>query len=1322
MNFVDSGLEKSIEIDMSDLRITPPSEFNFREPVEWPRWIKRFERYRFASGLSEKEEKTQVNMLLYCLGDEGEALLESFKLSSEDSGKYESVKAKFEDYLGHKTNIVFERARFLKRRQIEGEPVDVFINDLHKLAEKCKFGDLKDELIRDLIVIGVLDQKLSESLQIDDKLDLKKAIMRARQAENIHSQQSIVRDSAQIETVQKKAPYKKPINQTQRNFKCYKCGSLSYHGSENCPANGVKCHKCNRNGHYARVCRQKKVNEVSMEDAESYLGELVVDQVSDKYPWKLPINIAGKEVIFKVDTGADVSVMGKNTCENLGLSIQPTEKLLFGPGRTLLTVEGVTDTVMEFKGRSIEEKVFILREQPLPLLSRNALTRLKIINFNVNEINQTSNIFAEFPEVFSRIGLMKVEGYKIILEEGATPYAVATPRRVALPLRDKVEQELQRMQEEGIIEAVTKPTDWCAPIVVVPKGDDKVRLCVDYTELNKHVKRERWQLPSVEESLAQLAGGQIFSLLDASSGFWQVPLHQDSWEFTTFITPFGRFMYKRIPFGISSGPEVYQKKVCQIINGLEGVANKADDFLVCGRTQEEHDKRLRKLLQKFKDYGITLNQNKCRIGVREVTFLGHLIKNGNIAPDPEKIKAIERLKPPQGVRELREFLGMVNYITKFIPKLADLTSSVTGLLRKEVDWKWTADHQRGWEKIKEVITKAPVLAQYDRMLPTRVSADASTKGLGAVLEQQYGKNWKPVVFASKALSPTEKRYAQVEKEALALKWACEKFESYLLGLPTFDLLTDHKPLIELMKIKPISDLSARLQRFRMGLLRFSYNILYVPGKQFFTPDLLSREPLDVGQEDLDVLEEEAFIESIIQALPCSDQKLEEIKQRQTEDSECRIIKESITNNDWPKQFSLSKYSSEFNIHQGLLMKGCRIFIPKIMRSSILERIHEGHMGIVKCRRRAKESVWWPNCSVDIQSMVSNCPTCRENRNNKSEPLLMSQCPKNPWESISVDLLKFSGKWYMVIQDYYSRFIEIVQLTTLTSGTVISRLKNIIARHGIPVSLRSDGGTQFTSDEFKKFTVEYGITHCTSSPTFAQSNGSAEKAVDIAKRLLSRNRCINLALLEYRNTPLEQGLSPAELLYGRKLRTTLPSLNNYKAVKKEEIKTFHTKDLAIKLRNKRNFDQRKGAQELPPLQEGTRVWIPNLKRYGEIEKRCQEPRSYIVATEGGKIRRNRRDLVVVKKDGKTGNSKRVIVGNGYIPEEEEGTEEQKEEGKEDQKEDGEENQNEDGKVNKKEDSGEEEEKMEEEGEWTDAVSRRLRKKRKIPKRYSDSDFQ
>ena len=292
---------------------------------------------------------------------------------------------------------------------------------------------------------------------------------------------------------------------------------------------------------------------------------------------------------------------------------------------------------------------------------------------------QTSDIIDRFPQLFSGLGRLK-DRYEIKLRSDAKPFALSAPRRIAVPLLPKVKAELQRMENLGVISRIDTPTEWCAGMVMVPKPNGTVRICVDLTKLNDSVCRERHILPSVEHALTQIGGARYFSKLDANSGFWQVELSPESSKLTTFITPFGRFCFNRLPFGITSAPEHFQRRMNEILGDLEGVVGLIDDVLIHGKTKEEHDERLTAVLTRLCKSGLTLGQEKCEFCKTQIKFLGQLVDQSGVRPDPEKVQAIQSMKPPTNIQELRRFLGMINQLSKFCPSLAEKTKPLRDLL------------------------------------------------------------------------------------------------------------------------------------------------------------------------------------------------------------------------------------------------------------------------------------------------------------------------------------------------------------------------------------------------------------------------------------------------------------------------------------------------------------------------------------------------------------------------------------------------------------------------------------------------------------------
>ena len=309
----------------------------------------------------------------------------------------------------------------------------------------------------------------------------------------------------------------------------------------------------------------------------------------------------------------------------------------------------------------------------------------------------------EYPKLFT--GLGEVEGeYKIKLKSDAQPYVLNSPRRIELPLMDSVKTELERMVKLKVIIPVQEATDWCSPMVVVPKPNGELRICADLTKLNQSIVRERYMLPTVEHTLGQLTGAIVFTKLDANSGFWQLKMDEESSYLTTFISPFGRYRYLRLPYGISSAPEHFQRRVLEILDGLEGVVCLVDDIVVHGRTQAEHDGRLQKVLKRLEEKKVTLNLKKCKFSEKQVRFLGQIVDEKGVHPDPNKVIAIAEMEPPQNIGELRRFLGMVNQQSKFAPALAEKTKPLRDLLSRKNDWFWGDTQNKAFNHIKKILT------------------------------------------------------------------------------------------------------------------------------------------------------------------------------------------------------------------------------------------------------------------------------------------------------------------------------------------------------------------------------------------------------------------------------------------------------------------------------------------------------------------------------------------------------------------------------------------------------------------------------------------
>ena len=357
-------------------------------------------------------------------------------------------------------------------------------------------------------------------------------------------------------------------------------------------------------------------------------------------------------------------------------------------------------------------EVYVVNDLHMPLLGRPAIDKLGLISYHMDTltVRNMDDLQRHYPKLMRPLGDM-MEPYDTVLCEDVHPYSLTVPRRIAIPLLPQVKSELECMLRLDVIRPITQPTDWCAGIVVVPKRNGTICICVDLTHLNKAIKRERLQLSSESEVLSQLNGSTIFSKLDATSSYWQILLTEKTQLLTTFITPFGRFCFQRLPFGISSATGHFERRMQQIMQGVPGVVCRADDILVSdqGKGQAQHDANLAMALQRLSDAGATLN-DKWEFSRPSVAFWGSQISTDGVKPLPERTQAIRDMPKPQNVTEVRRFLGMANQLGRYTQSLAEDSTPLRSLLVKNAAWTWGPAQEESMRKVKETLCSPEVLA------------------------------------------------------------------------------------------------------------------------------------------------------------------------------------------------------------------------------------------------------------------------------------------------------------------------------------------------------------------------------------------------------------------------------------------------------------------------------------------------------------------------------------------------------------------------------------------------------------------------------------
>lgn len=350
----------------------------------------------------------------------------------------------------------------------------------------------------------------------------------------------------------------------------------------------------------------------------------------------------------------------------------------------------------------------------------------------------------------------------------------------------------------------------------------------------------------MEELNPKFANAKVFSKLDVKASYWSIHLNEESQILTTFRMPFGRYCWKRLPFGLNVSQDLFQAKMDQILEGLHSVISIADDIVVCGANEEEHDRNLINLMERAVETGLVFNSDKCTIKQKSISFFGNLYTDDGISPDPAKVDDIQKMPTPQNKDDLHHFMGMLNYLSPYIPKFADKAHSLRGLLKSESQWVWDTDYQKCFEDLKATVTVDACLKYYDPAANLMLEVDASQKGIGVALVQEN----RPIAFGSKTLTKCQSRYSNIEREMLAIMYGMQRYHTYLYD-KSFTVVTDHKPLVTICT-KPLHAAPPRLQCMLIKTQGYNYNIVYRPGNQMVLADTLSRLPNPENNEDIEL--------------------------------------------------------------------------------------------------------------------------------------------------------------------------------------------------------------------------------------------------------------------------------------------------------------------------------------------------------------------------------------------------------------------------------------------------------------------------------------
>lgn len=660
-----------------------------------------------------------------------------------------------------------------------------------------------------------------------------------------------------------------------------------------------------------------------------------------------------------------------------------------------------------------------------------------------------------------------------------------------------VHKELDRMLKLGVVEP--SHSAWNSPILLVPKKDGSLRLCLDSRTLNSLSSKDSYPIPYVSSILDSLGGAKYLSTIDLTAAFWQIPLEESSKEKTAFTVPKrGLFHFVRMPFGLHGASSRMMRLMDKIFGPeFEGkVFYYLDDIIIISTSFEEHMSLLRKVRQKLSDAGLTINMDKSVFCRDSLKFLGFVVDNQGLRTDPDKVKAIVDFPIPNSQKSLRRFIGILSWYKRFICNFSIIAAPLHNLTRKEFTgnkFKWNSQADIAFRKLKNILVNAPVLACPNFDKPFIISCDASNTGLGAVLTQVDDSNKEhPISFISRSLSAQEKNHSTTEKELNAMIFALEKFRGYIEGsvIPV-KIITDHYSLKWLVNIKSPS---GRLARWAVRLQQFNFVIEHRKGKDNIVPDALSRDPVELA--------------AVGQTIPSKESWYNKM---------CRNVLA------FPDKFPAWK------VNNGVLYKHIqsmealhRVYdwkevVPKESRKDIITQYHVppscAHFGIMKTLNRICQKYYWPKMAADVKSFISKCHTCLGHKSTNLLPPGLMGDPKlvqRPWQMIATDLLgpfpssyKKGYTYLLVISDFFTKYSKLFPLRKANGKNISEIMENeIFYKFGVPDTIILDNGPQYISKDMKALVNKFHIRHLFYNCRYHPQNNPVERINKVLVAALS----------------------------------------------------------------------------------------------------------------------------------------------------------------------------------------------------------------------------
>lgn len=902
-----------------------------------------------------------------------------------------------------------------------------------------------------------------------------------------------------------------------------------------------------------------------------------------------------------IDSGSSLNVIGEVEWSNILLKMDRGEAFIYDidydsrdiamsfagnkPLSILCTFRAWLD-VTEAKKPSSFEKFHVIKNGRA-IISMAAAKRMKMLTIGLEVYEITLKEKCSFPSMPQTL-------IDFDIDESVSPVNSAYCN-IPAAYTEAAEVRLSEMERQDIIEKVTESPKWISGLSAVPKGKSDFRLVVNMKGPNRAIRRTFHKLPTIDDIRHKLSGARFFSKLDLTSAFHHIKLGKESRKLTTFMGPRGMYRYKRLVFGVNVAPEIFQREMERVLQGIDGVIVYIDDILIFAQTLLELKEITQQVLDALAANNLTLNKEKCEYAKEKLTFLGHEISANGMNIDKTKVKDIENFREPRTVSELKSFLGLASYVGSYVPKFADVTAP----LRRAIvggTLVWEEEQKQAFEMTKNKIVHSTITQGFfSNTDATLLYTDASPEAVGAVLTQRNDLGVERIIsFASKALTKTEKAYAQTQREALGIVWGVEHFYFYLLGR-RFVIRTDAQGVACIFRQAKNQAKRAisRAESWALRLSPYDFTVEFIKGEVNIA-DPSSR--LYVGRDE-EYQEgiwpgQIATISHSVHEVGFDENHLTpaELKFRTKRDRELEAVARALENDSWPKELGKYKHVKDsLWMMDGILMKSNATVVPRMLRAKALVIAHMGHPGSTKMKSVLKERVWWPGISRQVDDWVQSCRPCTiTGKRNKPVPMARAVLPDAPWQNLAIDFngpyARYGGVMILVMVDAYSRYLiaKPVRSTDFASNKPL--FDDIFDTHGYPAAIKSDNGAPFPGEEYLSYCASRGILAQKSTPLDPQQNGQVERYMQIVNKAIQiameTKGCYKLALKEAVTahnsaTHSVTGAVPEEIMFGRKLRRGLPLIGSSATIVDDD--GIRQRDWSQKMIAKEREDLKRGAK-------------------------------------------------------------------------------------------------------------------------------------------------